>query len=119
MADLKSAIVRVIRTSTSEVNRRKGPRQAVDLSCRLRLADAADDVRLADLSPGGARLTDAPDLQVGARGNISLAGMPVPAGFVVRAVDPQGAVHVAFEQSEAVHSAVAALLAASGEQRAA
>lgn len=111
VGELQSTVVRVIRTSTSEVDRRRGVRQPVDLPCRLTTADAAHDARLADLSEGGACMVGAPPLPVGARGSMALTGVSVPLAFVVRAVDRGGSLHVQFERSEAVSSALGAVLA--------
>ncbi len=110
VAELRSAVVRVIRTSTSEVNRRLAQRQAVELPCRLSVAGATYDVTMTDLSEGGAQLADAPLLQVGATGSIALAGVPMPLSFVVCGADYRGALHVEFTANEVARSAVGALL---------
>jgi methyl-accepting chemotaxis protein len=119
VAELQSTVVRVIRTSTSEVNRRLGSRQAVDLPCRLTAGDGPHEARLVDLTEGGAQVVDAPPLPVGARGTIALAGVPAVLMVVVRAVDHNGALHIEFEQKETAQAAVGALLARERERHAA
>lgn len=55
VVELRHAVIHVVRTSTSEVNRRRLPRHAVDLSARLVIAGQADrHVHVCDLSEGGA-----------------------------------------------------------------
>jgi methyl-accepting chemotaxis protein len=57
--ELKNTVIKVVRTSTDEVNRRGGERLAVDLACRIEQADGrVIEARLADLSTGGASLRE-------------------------------------------------------------
>jgi methyl-accepting chemotaxis protein len=119
VADLRHAIIRVVRTSTTEVDRRHAPRHPVDLPCRLSVAGGTHEARLADLSETGAHLTDAPPLSPGTRGTVSLGGMAMPVPFVVRSVDDRSALHVEFEMNEAVRSALSILLERLRELRAA
>ncbi len=119
VAELRHAIIRVVRTSTTDVDRRLAPRYPVDLPCRLRVAGGMHEVRLADLSVIGAQLRDAPPLQPGAHGTISLDGVAIPVPFSVRNVDDHGGLHVAFEADEAVRLAVGALLERLQQRRAA
>ena len=110
VADLRHAIIRVVRTSTTEVDRRRATRYPVDLPCRLSTAGGMHEAKLADLSATGAHLRNAPLLSPGARGTVSLGGMAMPVPFVVRSVDDRGALHVEFEVDEAVRLALCALL---------
>ena len=110
VAELRHTIIRVVRTSTTDVDRRLAPRDPVDLPCRLRVAGGMHEVRLADLSVTGAQLRNAPPLQPGARGTIALDGVAMPVPFTVRSVDDHGGLHVAFEANETIRLAVAALL---------
>jgi methyl-accepting chemotaxis protein len=110
VADLRHAIIRVVRTSTTEVDRRRATRYPVDLPCRLSTAGGMHEAKLADLSATGAHLRNAPLLSPGARGTVSLGGMAMPVPFVVRSVDDRGALHVEFEVDEAVRLALCAML---------
>ena len=55
VAELRHAVIRVVRTSTTDVDRRQAERRLVDLPCRLSAAGDVRDVRLVDLSQTGAR----------------------------------------------------------------
>jgi DNA-binding LacI/PurR family transcriptional regulator len=63
-----------------------------------------------DLSESGAQIDGAPALQAGTRGSVALEALPAPVPFVVRTLDHHGALHVQFDESEAVRAAVSALL---------
>ncbi len=119
MTELRHAIVRVVRTSSSEVDRRQATRYRVDLPCRLTVASGMHEARLADLSECGAMLCDAPSLEPDARGTILLGGVAMPVPFVVRTVDDQGAMHVAFDVDDAIRSAIRAMLERQQQQCAA
>ena len=85
---LKRTVVRVVRTSTAEVNRRDGERFVVDLPARVSLADQAQQaVRVIDLAERGARLEGLPATPFGAHGMLHLDGMATPLPFIVRNVD--------------------------------
>ncbi len=62
MAELRHAVIKVVRTSADEVNRRDSPRYPVDLPCRLSAAGVVQAARLIDLSETGAQICDAPSL---------------------------------------------------------
>ena len=85
---LKRTVVRVVRTSTTEVNRRHGERYVVDLTARVSLADQAQQaVRVIDLAEGGAKLEGLPATPSGAHGTLYLDGTTTPLPFIVRDVD--------------------------------
>jgi hypothetical protein len=66
--NLKHAVRRIARTSTDDVGRRAARGAAVDMNGRIMLAGgAASDVRVINVSDGGAAWCDGPDLTVGAR----------------------------------------------------
>jgi methyl-accepting chemotaxis protein len=110
VADLRHAIIRVVRTSTTEVDRRRAARYPVDLPCRLNVAGGAHQARLVDLSATGAHLSDAPLLAPGATGTVAFEGIATPMRFVVRSTDDRGALHLEFETDEPTRLALAALL---------
>jgi methyl-accepting chemotaxis protein len=111
VADLRHAIIRVVRTSTTEVDRRRAPRVPVDLPCRLAIAGASHAARLADLSATGAHFRDAPSLAPSGRGTAWIDDVSTPLPFIVRGTDDRGALHVEFELDEPARLALSALLA--------
>jgi ABC-type transporter Mla subunit MlaD len=97
---LKQALVRAVRTSTVEVNRRRKPRFAVDRQGWLRAAGLDTAVKIANLSEGGAMIDGALELAPGSSGNLSVDGVPTALPFRVRDAHA-GAVHVKFDLDEA------------------
>jgi methyl-accepting chemotaxis protein len=110
VAELRHAVIHVVRTSTTEVDRRHAARYPVDLPCRLTASGTTHQTRITDLSETGAQLGEAPALEVGARGTISLDGIAMPLPFVVRSADHRGALHVEFDENAAARSAIHAVL---------
>ena len=90
---LKSTLVRVVRTSTEDANRRMFARRAVRLSGKL--ADGSS-VAVLDLSEGGAKLADAGKFAQGKRGRLTLDGYAKALDFEVREVE-DGHAHLRFE----------------------
>ena len=110
VSDLRHAIIRVIRTSTSDVDRRSAPRHAMDLPCRLTTADGTRAARLADLSATGAQVLDAPPLPPGGHGTLSVDGLAAAVPFIVRNVDDRGGLHLSFEADAPVQALLQAAL---------
>jgi hypothetical protein len=110
VAELRHAVINVVRTSADEVNRRDGTRHPVDLPCRLSAAGVVQAARLIDLSETGAQICDAPSLPPDSRGSVLLDGVAVPLPFVVRRSDNRGRLNVEFEAAEPARSAVRQLL---------
>jgi methyl-accepting chemotaxis protein len=82
---LKRIVIQVVRTSTSEVDRRLNHRLAVDLPARLTVAgQPAFAGRVADLSEDGARLREVPDLAPGTRATLDIDGIVTGVPVVVR-----------------------------------
>lgn len=119
VADLRHVIIRVVRTSTTDADRRGEERYPVDQPCRLHVANQTHQARLVDLSATGAHVRGAPRLQPGAEGTVSLDGVSAPVAFVVRGVDDNGAVHVNFEADDAVRAQLDALIPRLRNRRAA
>ena len=91
VGDLRRMVVHVVRTSTTEVDRRQDPRHPVDLPCRITVPGSAPvAARLANLSAGGARVENAPALSIGTRGTLSVEGLGFELGFSVRASERNG-----------------------------
>jgi methyl-accepting chemotaxis protein len=95
IARLRAAIVRVVRTSTSDVDRRADERFRVGVSGEL--VDSRQKVTIENLSRGGALLGEGADLRSGATGRLKFAGQQVP--FRVLGQDSSGT-RVQFEGSQ-------------------
>jgi methyl-accepting chemotaxis protein len=109
VATLKHSVVRVVRTSSDEVDRRAVHRYPTDLAGQVALADGSvHAARVVDLSTGGAALTGAAALSVQRGGVLNLAEVPFPLPFrVIGAAD--GRLSIAFELSAETASAFAAM----------
>ncbi|HTW70599.1 MAG TPA: methyl-accepting chemotaxis protein [Acetobacteraceae bacterium] len=111
--ELKHAVIRTVRTSTAEVDRRKDERLSIDLPCNLSAGGATHAVRATNLSRGGAAVSGGTALPVGTRGTLDIPrfGMRLP--FVVRAVSDE-ALHVRFEHDAAAAEKLAQVLGQAG-----
>ncbi len=108
--ELRRSVVRVIRTSTAEVDRRLSKRDDLDLPGRLTLAGGGKlDVRVVNLSEGGARLQGAAELPIGARGTLALDGVRAALPFNVRNND-DGVLGVVFDADAAALAALRTML---------
>jgi methyl-accepting chemotaxis protein len=86
--ELRHTVVRVVRSSIIEVDRRQVARHTTDLSCQLSIAGHPERAaRVANISVRGAAIRDAPSAPPGARGTLSLAGLDLPLPFVVRSME--------------------------------
>ena len=86
---LRETVIRAVRTSSAEVDRRVLARIAVDLPAQLRLGSRAEtSARVTDISPGGARIEPGDEtIPNGAKGMLTLAGWAHPLPFVVHDSD--------------------------------
>jgi aerotaxis receptor len=98
--DLRRVLVRVVRTSTVEANRRRSVRYQVDGGCSVEFGSERRSARLVDLSEGGAMITGVMGMPAGMRGTLVLNGSGVRIGFTVLDVD-RGSTHVTFHAGEA------------------
>jgi methyl-accepting chemotaxis protein len=97
VGELKQTVIRVVRTSTAEVNRRRATRYPVNLPCRVTVAGlGTQPATVTDLSKGGAFVTGGPVLPAGTRGSLDIDQIGVPLPFVVRTVIDK-ALHLTFE----------------------
>ena len=84
VAALRLSIIRTVRTSAAEVNRRLTKRLPVKLSARIELPGmTARACEVVDISEGGARLSDGGKLVVGAQGTLRIDGLAAPLPFEV------------------------------------
>ncbi len=84
LGELREAVIRVVRTATPEVDRRKDPRYEVDLACRITTGAQTFEAHVADLSDSGGFIQGAPVLPVGSRGSLDIASVGFPLPFDVR-----------------------------------
>jgi methyl-accepting chemotaxis protein len=99
--NLRDSVIRAVRTSTTDVDRRQSPRSVVDLPCQLTVAGhGTSAARIADLSAGGASVHGGPALPVGTSGTLEADGIGITLPFSVRAV-VDATLHLAFVLNDA------------------
>jgi len=110
VGELTVAVDRVVQTATLESDRRRTPRVAVDLPCRLTL-DGRQGFpgRVTDLSERGARMRTDETAVPGAGGSLLVDGTRVPVRCTVRGCGPDG-LHLAFVEAAETAAAVQAML---------
>ncbi len=99
--ELRGILVRVVRTSTRDANRRVWPRYALKLT--VEMADAAGkrvDASLLDISEGGANLKSDATMRAGDHGTLRLDGFAQRLAYDVRAVE-NGRIHIEFDFANA------------------
>ena len=108
VSQLRRTVVRVIRTSSADVDRRQGGRTTVDLPCRLNFLGYGEaSGRVTDLSEHGAGIACAAAVPVATAGSLVLDGHRF--GFVVR--DAQNdALGVAFDPDARQSAALRAMV---------
>jgi methyl-accepting chemotaxis protein len=117
--ELRHSVIRVVRTSTVEFDRRQGRRYQVNLPCRLELAAGGNHTaRVADLSDGGAMIEAAPQMQAGDRGVLRLDGFKSALPFTVRDANA-GTARVVFALAEATATSLHTMLDRLGQRVAA
>jgi methyl-accepting chemotaxis protein len=114
---LKHAIVRVVRTSTPEVNRRQSVRHKVDLTCELGLpGQGTRPARLCDISQHGACILAGPQMTLGSGGTLHVGGFGFPVPFTVRSCT-NDELHVAFTLDATTEQKLAAAVQKLVQQR--
>jgi methyl-accepting chemotaxis protein len=99
VGELKHSLIRVVRTSTADVDRRIAQRYDIDLACQLTVAGKTHEGRVFNLSSGGARVAGVAALRSGSSGTLVLQGAGWPLAFRVLDEDGEGA-RVTFELDE-------------------
>jgi aerotaxis receptor len=99
LAQLQTVLVKVVRTSTDDADRRRSPRVKCDLPAQIVVGVRKIKANLHDISEGGARLKCEPDMQVGDKGSIVIQGLRQTLSFSVRNREID-ALHVEFDGSE-------------------
>jgi len=106
--ELKTAVIKVVRTSTDEVNRRGGERLAVDLACRIEQAGGrVIEARVGDISTGGASLREASGV-VSGRVRLGIEGELFAAEVINR--DEVGNLRVKFIEDATQEKMLSALM---------
>jgi methyl-accepting chemotaxis protein len=93
---MKHAVTRIVRTSTTDVDRRRDVRQRLNLACRLVVADGTFAGALQDISSGGAAVSGVRAMPEGTRGRLAVDGIPAGLPFVVLALDDAKVLHLSF-----------------------
>jgi hypothetical protein len=111
VATLRGTVVRVVRTSTEEVDRRAGDRVAADIGGSFAAPGLPETaVRVENLAIGGARLHMASCPPAGTRGRLKLLGATL--GCTVRYTDAEGGgVMFAAEDADTVRGLLQSLAA--------
>ncbi len=84
IAELRSVMVRIVRTSSDAANRRDGTRFPFDVPATLRLNGGDLPVTCLNLSLGGARLRAGQTLLAGTQVTLSLSGLPDLPGSILQ-----------------------------------
>jgi methyl-accepting chemotaxis protein len=108
--ELRQTMVRTVRTSTSEVDRRLTARLPLNLSCRVEANGRSwADCRFTDISETGARVAGLSGISVGARGMLRPEGTSAGLSFIVKSVNGEAA-GIAFDLDSAGEAAVRSIL---------
>jgi len=84
VGELTASVIRVVRTATPEVDRRRAARYPVDLACRMSVAGRPVIVaRMIDVSEGGAALRSETEVATGTTGTLQIEGVGFPLPFAV------------------------------------
>ena len=104
IAGLRAVLVRVVRTSTDDTNRRKYPRYPLAVQAEILDGSGKRLIgELVDISEAGAQLSCSSGMRSGEKGSLNLDGLRLPLPFVVRARQGE-ALHVEFELNEVQRS---------------
>jgi methyl-accepting chemotaxis protein len=118
MEALRHSVVHVVRTSTTEVDRRAGVRETIALPCRLTIGGERVAARIADLSVTGALVRGAPASPIGTRGAVDIDGVGYSLPFTVSRGEEDG-MAVAFALDAATAAGLSETLERLGQRRAA
>jgi methyl-accepting chemotaxis protein len=101
IGELRHSVIHVVRTSTTQVDRRKTDRYKIDLVCRLNIpGQAAYPARVSDISEGGASVRGGPSPPLGTRATLHIDGVSVGLPCTVRGSEDD-LLRLSFELDEA------------------
>jgi methyl-accepting chemotaxis protein len=119
IGDLRHSVIRVVRTSTTEVDRRKDVRHQVELPCRLSVSGQPPcSAHITNISEGGAAVRGGPSLSAGTRGTLHLDSLGSALSFTVRS-SQDDTLRVTFELDAAAATKFRPLLERLAQSRAA
>jgi len=95
IASLQRVLVRVVRTSTTDADRRRKPRFHVDEPAVITVGGRAQPCRVANLSTGGAMIAGTEGIEQAERGTLRLDRHGVQTGFEIRGLK-SGVIHAKF-----------------------
>jgi methyl-accepting chemotaxis protein len=108
--NLRHTVIRVVRTSTTEVDRRLTRRYPVDIAARVNVAGRGEQpVRISDLSEGGACLRGASEVTPGTCGSLRLDGVAAALPWVALTTDSYG-LHLSFQLDPTAAAAIRPVL---------
>jgi methyl-accepting chemotaxis protein len=112
VGELRHSVIRVVRTVTTEVDRRLEGRRATTRPCQV-MAEGkpAQAGHLVDLSVHGASVGGGPTAAAGTRGTLRVEGLDLPLPFVVRGAE-EGVLHLTFALDAAGTQRLAAVVGA-------
>ena len=100
LATLQSVLVRVVRTSTDDADRRRWPRIRCNLPAQITISGRGKVMaNLIDISEGGAWLNCEPEMEVADTGTIAIQGLQQAVAFTVRGREADS-LRVEFEDNE-------------------
>ncbi|MBP2312122.1 methyl-accepting chemotaxis protein [Azospirillum soli] len=114
--DLRSVLIRVVRTSMTEVDRRRETRYGTDLPVRVEGTAGGRSCRAVNLSAGGAALEGWNDAVAGTRGTLHIDGFNTPLPFRVLEVE-RAHCHVRFDLADEARTAFEQRLSALVRER--
>lgn len=94
---LRTSLVKIVRTSTEEANRRMFARFIAEIDAKARFRGKTETAKILDISRGGVKFRSAHEVEIDARGTIEFEGMALP--IAVRHF-AQGVAHVEFAGTE-------------------
>jgi methyl-accepting chemotaxis protein len=100
---LRHSLIRVVRTSTADVDRRTDRRFEANLRCRITVGSRTHEARVGNLSEGGALVLGCPAMPEGNRGTLEIEGVGFPLSFVAKGTEGD-TLHVAFAADAATAS---------------
>ena len=98
ISDLKSVLVRIVRQSTDDANRRNSTRYQVSVQGRISTKNGTQKLVTTDLSEGGAQIKSSDAIELPAKGAINFDGLSAPMNYRVVSTDRDGT-HIEFDMS--------------------